>query len=65
MPEIRFDGVTKVFGDRPEGQVAIRASLTPVVVHLLIVLWLGLSIPLMLATWFDQATQLISGRGLL
>jgi len=54
-----------VFGDRPEGQVAIRASLAPVVVHLLIVLWLGLSIPLMLATWFDQATQLISGRGLL
>jgi hydrogenase-4 component F len=54
-----------VFGGRPEGQVAIRASLAPVVVHLLIVLWLGLSIPLMLATWFDQATQLISGRGLL
>lgn len=54
-----------VFGDRPQGQIAINASIAPVLVHLLIVLWLGLSIPLALANWFDQATQLIAGKGLL
>jgi hydrogenase-4 component F len=54
-----------VFGDRPEGQSAINASIAPVLVHLVIVLWLGLSIPLVLANWFNQATQLIAGKGLL
>lgn len=54
-----------VFGEKPEGQVAVKASLTPVLIHLLLVLWLGLSIPVFLADWFEQATQLISGEGLL
>jgi hydrogenase-4 component F len=54
-----------VFGEPPSGQSAIKSSLTPVLVHLLIVLWLGLSIPLALANWFDQATRLIAGVGLL
>lgn len=54
-----------VFGEKPDGQVAVKASLAPVLVHLLLVLWLGLSIPVFLADWFEQATQLISGEGLL
>jgi len=54
-----------VFGPLPEGQTAVKASIAPVLIHLLIVLWLGLSIPLVLANWFDQATQLITGKGLL
>jgi hydrogenase-4 component F len=37
----------------------------PVVVHLGLVLWLGLAIPVFLARWLDKATQLISGVGLL
>jgi len=54
-----------VFGAQPAGQTAVKSSIVPVAVHLLIVLWLGLSIPLVLANWFDQATQLIAGVGLL
>jgi len=50
-----------VYGVRPEGQQAIKANLFPVMVHLALVLWLGLSIPGFLANWFDQATILISG----
>jgi hydrogenase-4 component F len=33
----------------------------PVMTHLAIVLWLGLSMPAFLARWFEQATLLISG----
>jgi hydrogenase-4 component F len=54
-----------VYGDRPEGQQAVQASMWPVVLHLVLVLWLGLSIPTFLAEWFDQAAVLITGRGLL
>lgn len=54
-----------VFGERPDGQNAIAVSMLPVAVHLSIVLWLGLSIPPVLARWFDAATRLISGSGLL
>jgi hydrogenase-4 component F len=54
-----------VFGACPAGQVPIRVSMAPVVVHLAIVLWLGLSMPAFLARWFDDATRLISGSGLL
>jgi hydrogenase-4 component F len=50
-----------VYGDIPEGQKPITANLFPVMVHLALVLWLGLSIPGFLGNWFDQATQLISG----
>lgn len=49
-----------VYGAKPEGQVAVKANLWPVMVHLLIVLWLGLAIPDFLANWFSEATQLIS-----
>jgi hydrogenase-4 component F len=50
-----------VYGAVPEGQVAVKANMVPVAVHLLLVLWLGLSIPFFLANWFDQATLLITG----
>ncbi|QJD30628.1 hydrogenase 4 subunit F [Methylococcus geothermalis] len=50
-----------VFGDVPEGRRAIQANLWPVMAHLALVLWLGLSIPPFLGNWFNQATQLISG----
>jgi hydrogenase-4 component F len=50
-----------VYGEVPEAQQAIQANLTPVMVHLALVLWLGLSIPAFLGNWFNQATLLISG----
>jgi len=54
-----------VYGDRPEGQRPVKANMWPVMLHLVLVLWLGLSIPVFLAEWFDQAAVLITGRGLL
>jgi hydrogenase-4 component F len=54
-----------VFGAAPEGQHPIAVNSVPVMVHLVLVLWLGLSIPGTLARWFDEATRLISGSGLL
>ena len=54
-----------VFGALPQGQQPIAVNSLPVVLHLGLVLWLGLSIPSFLARWFDQATRLISGSGLL
>ena len=54
-----------VFGALPEGQRAVSITSLPVVLHLGLVLWLGLAIPPFLARWFDQATLLISGSGLL
>jgi hydrogenase-4 component F len=50
-----------VFGEKPEGQHAVKANLLPVMIHLALVLWLGLAIPTFLANWFSQATVLISG----
>ncbi|MGJ0483735.1 MAG: hydrogenase 4 subunit F [Methylomicrobium sp.] len=50
-----------VYGDKPEGQMPVKANLWPVMIHLALVLWLGLSIPSFLANWFSQATLLISG----
>lgn len=54
-----------VFGHVPVGQKPIRATLYPVALHLGLVLWLGLAIPAFLAHWYDQATRLICGTGLL
>lgn len=50
-----------VYGERPEGQMPVKANLWPVMIHLGLVLWLGLAIPGFLANWFSQATLLISG----
>jgi len=54
-----------VFGSAPEGQVAVKANMMPVALHLALVLALGLYIPSYLATWLDKATFLISGAHLL
>jgi len=63
---IAFAGLTRhlqpmVFGEPPPGQQPVHANMLPVVVHLALVLWLGLSIPDFLSGWFEQATVLISG----
>ncbi len=50
-----------VYGTPPLGQARIKANMMPVAIHLALVLWLGLSIPLFLSHWFAQATRLISG----
>ncbi len=54
-----------VYGPAPEGQGPVRANMLPVLIHLGLVLWLGLSIPAFLAGWLDRATQLITGAHLL
>jgi len=54
-----------VYGDRPEHFHQVRVNPLPVILHMVLVLWLGLSIPGFLAHWFDQATILISGSGML
>lgn len=54
-----------VFGHSPPGQHVIKVNPVPVALHLVLVLWLGLSIPGFLGRWFDEATRLISGSGLL
>lgn len=54
-----------VFGEPPAGQVPVKANMLPVVLHLLLVLWLGISIPDVLARWLDQATIMVVGKGVL
>jgi hydrogenase-4 component F len=54
-----------VYGIAPEGQKPVRANMLPVGVHLVLVLWLGLSIPAFLAVWLNRATELITGASLL
>lgn len=54
-----------VYGPAPEGQQPVPANVLPIVIHLALVLWLGLSIPGFLARWLDQATALITGANLL
>jgi len=54
-----------VFGQLPDGQRPIAVNPLPLTLHLGLVLWLGLAIPPFLAHWFDAATRLISGSGLL
>jgi len=54
-----------VFGHAPEGQKPVKINMMPVYVHLALVLLIGFAIPDVLANWFDQATQLITGTSLL
>ena len=54
-----------VYGTVPEGQQSVPANMIPVMVHLGLVLWLGISIPAFLASWLDRATELITGVHLL
>jgi len=53
------------YGKKPEGQQAVPATMWPVYLHLIIVLWLGLAIPHQLAQWFDRVTILVTGSGVL
>ncbi len=53
-----------VYGTAPDGQAAVSANMLPVVLHLLLVLWLGLAIPAFLSGWLNDVTVLISGKGL-
>jgi hydrogenase-4 component F len=50
-----------VYGERPEGQQPVAATMWPVMVHMGLVLWLGISIPGVLSEWFAEATELIAG----
>lgn len=54
-----------VYGTPPTDQRPVHVNMWPVVVHLALVLCLGLSVPGFLARWFDDATRLITGSGLL
>lgn len=54
-----------VYGEPPAGQQPVVANMWPVAVHLALVLWLGVSIPTVLAQWLNQATIMIVGRGVL
>ncbi|MDX2493592.1 MAG: hydrogenase 4 subunit F [Desulfuromusa sp.] len=54
-----------VFGEPPEGQLPVKANMLPIIFHLFLVLWLGISIPDVLANWLDQATIMVVGKGLL
>jgi hydrogenase-4 component F len=50
-----------VYGEPPAAQRPVRANMLPVLAHLALVLWLGVSMPRFLADWFNQATRLIAG----
>ena len=54
-----------VFGVPPIEQKAVVADMWPVVIHLAFVLWLGISIPTVLAQWLNQATIMLVGKGVL
>ncbi len=53
-----------VYGPVPAGQTPVRANLWPVYVQMALVLWLGLTIPTLLAHWLGQATALVAGAPL-
>jgi len=54
-----------VYGAAVEGQQPVQANMFPVMIHLGLVLWLGISIPAFLARWLDRVTGLITGAHLL
>ncbi len=54
-----------VYGEVPDGQQAVKANMWPVILHLILVLWLGLYIPDTLANWLNEATRFISGTSVL
>jgi hydrogenase-4 component F len=54
-----------VFGEPPPGQQPVTANMWPVLLHLALVIWLGISIPTVLADWLNQATIMIIGKGVL
>jgi hydrogenase-4 component F len=54
-----------VYGEPPANQNKVAANMWPVALHLALVLWLGISIPDVLAQWLNQATIMIVGQGVL
>jgi len=54
-----------VYGKAPEGQKPVKVNMIPIMIHMLLVLWLGLSIPDVLTGWLAQVTKLISGQVIL
>ncbi len=54
-----------VFGEPPVGQLPVKANMLPIIFHLAVVLWLGISIPSVLANWLNQATIMVVGKGIL
>ncbi len=54
-----------VFGEPPAEQKPVVANMWPVFIHLAVVLWLGISIPTVLAQWLNQATVMLVGKGVL
>ncbi len=54
-----------VYGEPFPGQQPVAANMWPVIIHLALVLWLGISIPTVLADWLNQATIMIVGQGVL
>ena len=54
-----------VFGAPPPEQKNIVANMWPVYIHLVLVLWLGIAIPTVLAQWLNQATIMLVGKGVL
>jgi hydrogenase-4 component F len=67
---IAFAGLFKhiqpmCFGNKPDNQQPVNATMWPVFLHLMIVLWLGLAIPEQLSQWFNNVTILITGSGVL
>ena len=50
-----------VYGAAPDGQRPVKANMLPVMLHLVLVLWLGLAIPGGLVNWLNHATVLIAG----
>ncbi|MBI5453196.1 MAG: hydrogenase 4 subunit F [Deltaproteobacteria bacterium] len=51
--------IPMVFGAAPDYQVKIRAAHTPVYVHMIIILILGLYLPVFLSDWFHAAAGLL------
>ncbi|HAO94274.1 MAG TPA: hydrogenase 4 subunit F, partial [Deltaproteobacteria bacterium] len=51
--------IPMVFGPAPDYQVKIRAAHTPVLVHMVIILILGLYLPVFLSDWFHAASKLL------
>ncbi len=54
-----------VFGEPTAEQKPVVANMWPVFIHLALVLWLGISIPTVLAQWLNQATIMLVGKGVL
>jgi hydrogenase-4 component F len=53
-----------VFGHPGASMQPVAVNMWPVIIHFALVLLLGLSIPSVLAAWFEEVTLLITGSRL-